>query len=386
MSVRKQNAEMYENCRLLCYLVVLHLMVTVQSIDTYKRVCYVSRTSFMPISAIPPSLCTHLIFGFAMINDKGSLVPVHDTDVQIYKELLSMKNENPDLRILISVQNGFDVMLTSNITMKNSFAESAVSFLKMYQFDGLDLDWEPFFPLEPSKVSGYAELCLVMKKWLGKSSNTKADPYLLSAALYANITKASYMYNITLLAQIMDFVTLMTYDYHLYIRNKDTITGYNSPLYTAIGEPSYWSVKGTIDFYLKNKMPATKIMMGFPTYGRTYKLANPNQYGLHAPAVGHGDPGPIRKLRGIYTYQDVCYSVKRCPTTWDDTSKVPYLHNGTTWLSFDNIQSATEKCSWLKTYKLGGVGIWAVHMDDFSNMCQTGLFPLISFWKKCLNT
>jgi chitinase len=63
--------------------------------------------------------------------------------------------------------------------------------------------------------------------------------------------------------------------------------------------------KGTVDFYLKNKMPATKIMMGFPTYGRTYKLANPNQFGLHAPAVGHGDPGPIRKLRGIYTYQDV---------------------------------------------------------------------------------
>jgi GH18 family chitinase len=31
----------------------------------------------------------------------------------------------------------------------------------MYQFDGLDLDWEPTFPLEPSKVSGYAELCLV---------------------------------------------------------------------------------------------------------------------------------------------------------------------------------------------------------------------------------
>jgi len=40
-----------------------------------------------------------------------------------------------------------------------------------------------------------------MKKWLGKFSNTKADPYLLSAALYANMTKASYMYNITLLAQ-----------------------------------------------------------------------------------------------------------------------------------------------------------------------------------------
>ena len=52
-------------------------------------------------------------------------------------------------------------------------------------------------------------------------------------------------------------------------------------------------------------MPATKIMMGFPTYGRTYKLANPNQFGLHAPAVGHGDPGPIRKLRGVYSYQDV---------------------------------------------------------------------------------
>jgi hypothetical protein len=70
---------------------------------------------------IQPFLAQHTTFGLpiAMINEKGSLVPVHNTDVQIYKEFLSMKNENPDLRILISVQNGFDVMLTSNITMKN---------------------------------------------------------------------------------------------------------------------------------------------------------------------------------------------------------------------------------------------------------------------------
>ena len=51
----------------------------------------------------------------------------------------------------------------------------------------------------------------------------------------------------------MDFVTVMTYDYHLYIRNKDTITGYNSPLYTAIGEPSYWSVVGTFVIVDKKK-------------------------------------------------------------------------------------------------------------------------------------
>ena len=51
----------------------------------------------------------------------------------------------------------------------------------------------------------------------------------------------------------MDFVTVMTYDYHLYIRNKDTITGYNSPLYTAIGEPSYWSVVGTFVIVDKQK-------------------------------------------------------------------------------------------------------------------------------------
>lgn len=351
--------------------------------NDYKRVCYVQRTSYMSLSTIPPRLCTHLIFAFAEVNDLGNLVPVHQSDIAAYKELTSMKGTNPDLRVMISVQDGFDWVLSANTSVKNSFAESAVTFLKEFGFDGLDLDWEPAFPLKPFKVNAYAELVSTMKKWINASS-TKASPFLLSAALYSNINKANYMYNITQLGETMDFVTVMTYDYHLFIQGVDMRTGYNSPLYTAKGEPSYWSVEGTIDFYLQNKMPASKIMMGFPTYGRTFKLADPAQNGLHAPAIGRGDPGPVRKLRGVYTYQDSCYAVKYSNTAWDDNSKVPYLHNGTTWLSFDNLQSAAAKCLWLKSYSLGGVGIWAIHLDDYNGICKDGLFPLISFWIQCL--
>lgn len=39
----------------------------------------------------------------------------------------------------------------------------------------------------------------------------------------------------------VDFATAMAYDFHLYIKNKDVQTGYNSPLFTTPGDPTYFS-------------------------------------------------------------------------------------------------------------------------------------------------
>ena len=62
---------------------------------------------------------------------------------------------------------------------------------------------------------------------------------------------------------------------------------------------------GLVRLYVGLGLAPEKAIVGIPTYGRSYTLANPNQHGLHAPAVSKGEPGPVRHIRGVYTYTDV---------------------------------------------------------------------------------
>lgn len=60
-----------------------------------------------------------------------------------------------------------------------------------------------------------------------------------------------------------------------------------------------------ISYYLNAGIPASKLLMGIPLYGRSWTLASPSQHDLHAPATGRGGPSPFRRYKGIYTYPDV---------------------------------------------------------------------------------
>ena len=60
-----------------------------------------------------------------------------------------------------------------------------------------------------------------------------------------------------------------------------------------------------VKYYLSRGMPAGKLLLGIPTYGRSWQLATSSDHGLHAPAVGKGGPGPDHHFPGVYTYSDV---------------------------------------------------------------------------------
>ena len=64
-----------------------------------------------------------------------------------YAKALSLKQYNPDLKVMIAIggwnegtKKYSDMALNSE--SRSTFVESVVDFLVMHGFDGLDLDWE----------------------------------------------------------------------------------------------------------------------------------------------------------------------------------------------------------------------------------------------------
>lgn len=62
-----------------------------------------------------------------------------------------------------------------------------------------------------------------------------------------------------------------------------------------------WSVS----YWLDNGASPEKLVVGLPSYGRSFTLANKKDNGVGAPTNGPGHPGTYSRESGILTYYEV---------------------------------------------------------------------------------
>lgn len=64
-------------------------------------------------------------------------------------------------------------------------------------------------------------------------------------------------------------------------------------------------------------------MIGFPTYGRTFTLANETLTDVGAPAVSGGSPGNFTQESGFLAFYEVCDMLRAGATlVWDNEQQV----------------------------------------------------------------
>jgi chitinase len=73
----------------------------------FKRVCYlrVDRRDRIDVSLINGSLCTHIILGFASVVN-GTIAPTDQNDLLYYQNVMQLKNNYTNLKIMLSVGGG----------------------------------------------------------------------------------------------------------------------------------------------------------------------------------------------------------------------------------------------------------------------------------------
>lgn len=65
-------------------------------------------------------------------------------------------------------------------------------------------------------------------------------------------------------------------------------------------------------FRTNNGAPASKILLGIPTYGRTWNLENEAKYDQFpvTDLDGPGEPGPLTKEAGLLSYPEICTKIE----------------------------------------------------------------------------
>lgn len=137
----------------------------------------------------------------------------------------------------------------------------------------------------------------------------------------------------------------MTYDFH---GQWERQVGHNSPLFPLDSATGYQK-KLTVDYsareWLKQGAPAEKLLIGMPTYGRSFNLVNMTQFDIGAGASGGGVAGKFTNEAGFLSYYEVCSFLAQPNTTlvWDSEQQVPFAYRNDQWVGFDDERSLKTK-------------------------------------------
>ncbi|KAL3841591.1 hypothetical protein ACJMK2_019708 [Sinanodonta woodiana] len=352
------------------------------------------RTRF-DVEQIDPSLCTHLLYAFATINDRE--LKLHwsqqgedngklgsEANGRFYK-FTGLKKNNPGLVTLLSIGGetagsaGFIQIVQSKENMRE-FAKNCIIFLRDRNFDGIDIDWE--YPA--AYKDKYTQFLEVMQdEFKVESTREKKDKLLLTIAVSGGEDHINESYNISEIDKHVDYILVMAYDY---FGTWSKVTGFTAPLYSRKTNPMFnqaYSQDWAIRRWLDGGAHADKLVLGLTGTALFYTLKNSSQHDVGSP-VSSTD-GANKQL----TYYGLCKTLSenswKWTHVWDDEQKMMYAYADDHWIGYADVKSMQEAIRYAYSQKLAGAMFWSLDIDDFNgDACSTGRYPLISAIKSAI--
>lgn len=316
------------------------------------------------VSKISPDKITHISYAFVDVQAGKAFLTNEATDTVNFRKLNELKQQNPDLKILISIggwawsRNFSDAVLTPE--GQKTFAKSAVGIMNKYSLDGVDIDWE--YPamegdtgnvFRPEDKQNYTLMFAAIRAELDELEKASDKKYLLTTAVGGS---QKFIDNTEMgkAQEYLDFVNIMTYDY----QSKERAIHHTNLLAS-----DKYSESNSADIAVKAfhtaGVPMEKLVMGIAFYGRIYKTKKDASKGV-------GDPITEQIQGKGYTFiKDSLVNRNEYYRYWDEAAQAPYLFNfyKGEFVTYDDEESVKAKCEYVKTNGMAGVMFWEYSSD-----------------------
>jgi chitinase len=274
------------------------------------------------------------------------------------KQLFLHKNKKRDLKLLLSIggwtYSSKFAPIAATEAGRKKFASSAVAILADWGFDGLDIDWE--YPRNHNEANCFVLLLRECRKALDAYAVEHAPGYhfLITVASPAGPHNYNIM-DLEAMDELVDSWHLMAYDY---AGSWDSTSGHQSALFAhpENSKISKFSTEKAVSDYLSRGVPAEKIVIGIPLYGRSFT----NTGGIGMPYDGVG-AGSIES--GVWLYKDLPRPGAR--EVFDTLTYTTHSYDASTHelVTYDNVESVEHKAEWLTKTGLGGAVSWEASGD-----------------------
>ncbi|HEX8537080.1 MAG TPA: glycosyl hydrolase family 18 protein, partial [Cystobacter sp.] len=365
--------------------------------------------NYLP-SQVPASKLTHINYAFANISPDGKCA-IGDLNADLdksygypgewdpgqlrgnFRAFKELKKTQPHLKLLISVGgwswSTYFSKVAATAASRSTFVKSCVDMYIKGQFpgvdpvngvgvfDGIDIDWEypvggglPGNITSPADKQNYTLLMQEFRNQLSAVTAQTGKQYLLTIASGASPDLLANKQETKNLANVLDWINIMSYDYHGAFESS---TNFQSALNRVTGDPmasAGFYTDGTVSKMLELGVPASKIVLGVPFYGRGWGNVASTNNGLFqsgTPTKGTWDDGSSG-LTGVFDYKDLKnnYEGKGYTKYFHPEAKEAYIYNPNTkiWIAYDDTQSMSAKADYILSKGLGGAMAWELSSDD----------------------
>jgi len=311
-----------------------------------------------------------------------------------FNQLLQLKKKYPSLKVMISIggwtwSKWFGRAASTDALRKQLVSSCINLYIKgnlpfdsggnaggegvgAGVFDGIDIDWEfpggggqPYNIVDPNDKKNFTALLAEFRRQLDAAGSQIGKRLLLTVAIgsggdkIANTEPGEY-------SKSLDWINIMSYDYHGGWEATGP-TDFQSNLYVDPESPNAktemgktYNVDASVKGLLAAGVPASKIVVGVPMYGRgwTGVTPGPKGDGLYQPAA---KPAAGAYEAGIEDYKIL---VNKPGKVYEHpVAKQSWKFDGTTFWSYDTPATVRTKVNYVKQNNLRGVFSWELDGD-----------------------
>ena len=312
---------------------------------------------------------THIIYSFCHLKE-GKLSVGNAQDSLAIKNLVSLKDKNPKLKIMLSLGGWGGCAPCSEVFStaagRKIFAASVKEVNDYFKTDGIDLDWEyptiegaPGHLYQAADKKNFTELIIILRKALGNKNELSFAAGGFQKFLDESVEWKKIM-------PLVNRVNIMSYDL---VNGYSKVTGHHTPIFSTNANEE--STDRAVQYLLNLGIPAKKLIIGAAFYTRVWKdVANTNN-GLYQSGV-HTAGFIFKEYTTIFTKE------KGWNYYWDAKAKAAYWYNENEKLfaTGDDLNSIKEKTKYAIKKKLGGIMFWELVLDTPRNGLVEAIYKI----------